>query len=110
MPPSRLRQFDVVRHRVQRLRAPYLLVLQQHDVPSPSCIVAPLTPPEAGDHDVVAPPLTVSGFTLRIRLLGMAAVPTTSLLEAEASALDAADLITDALDVIFGGYPIGRPR
>jgi hypothetical protein len=110
MPPARVRQFDVVRHRVRGLRVPYLLVLQHHDVPSPRCIVAPLSPSRPGDHDVVAPRLVVDGVELRARLLDMASVPPTDLLEAAASALSAADRITDALDVIFGGYPVRRPR
>ena len=110
MAPGRPRQFDVVRHQVRGLRAPYLLVLQHHDVPSSTRIVAPLTSSKAGDHDVVAPSLIVDGIELRVRLLDMAAVRASALLEVATSALHAADPITDALDVIFGGYPVGRPR
>jgi hypothetical protein len=110
MAPSNFRRFDVVRHRVRGLRAPYLLVLQHHDVPSSTLIVAPLTPPERGDHDSVVPMVVVDGTELRVRLLDMAAAHRAALLDTVASASDAADAITRALDVIFDGYPVGRPR
>jgi CcdB protein len=110
MAPGNKRQFDVVRHRVRGLRAPYLIVLQHHDVPSSTCIVAPLSSPERGDHDAIAPLVVVEGREFRMRLLDMAAARRSVLLETVVSAASAADGITLALDVIFGGYPGGRPR
>lgn len=109
MAPDRHQQFDIVRHRVRGLRAPYLVVLQHHDIPSSTCIVAPLTPPEPGDHDAIAPRVMVEGREFRLRLLDMAAARRTVLRESVASAADASDAITLALDVIFSGYPVGRP-
>ena len=110
MAPNSPRQFDVVRHRVRGLRAPYLIVLQHHDVSSSTRIVAPLTPPERGDHDAIAPLIIVDGSELRLRLLDMAAARRAMLLETVASATDVSDAITLALDIIFSGYPIGRPH
>jgi hypothetical protein len=66
---------DVVRHRVRGFRAPYLLLLQHHDLPSSTMLVAPVTPPLAGDVDVLAPRLTIDGKEYRPRLLDISAVP-----------------------------------
>jgi hypothetical protein len=110
MPPGNPRRFDIVRHRARGVRAPYLLVLQHHDIPSATRIVAPLTLPGPGDHDAIAPRVIVDGDEYRARLLDMAAVPRPLLLETVASAAAEADAITYAMDVIFGGYPVGRPH
>jgi hypothetical protein len=110
MAPGNPRQFDVVRHRVRGLRAPYLIVLQHHDVLSSTCIVAPLTSPERGDHDAIAPMVIVEGWEFRMRLLDMAAARRSLLLETVMSAADMSDGIRFALDVIFSGCPIGRPH
>jgi hypothetical protein len=54
VPPSSPRRYDIVRHGVRGMKAPYLVVLQHHDVPSITRIIAPLTLPQRGDHDGVA--------------------------------------------------------
>ena len=110
MPPGNPRRFDIVRHSARGVRAPYLLVLQHHDVPSATRIVAPLTPPAPGDHDAIAPRMHVDGTEFRARLLDMAAIPRALLLETVASGAAEADAITYAMDIIFGGYPVGRPH
>ncbi len=110
MPPSSPRRYDIVCHRVRGMKAPYLVVLQHHDVPSTTRIIAPLTLPQRGDHDGVAPLVDVEGTVYRARLLDLAAFPRSVLLETVASAEAASDAIVQALDVIFGGYPVGRPH
>jgi hypothetical protein len=110
MPPNSPRRYDIVRHRVRGMKAPYLIVLQHHDVPSITRIIAPLTLPQRGDHDGVAPLVEVDGTSYRARLLDLAAYPCSLLLETVASAAPFADAIGHALDVIFGGYPVGLPH
>jgi hypothetical protein len=110
MPPNSPRRYDIMRHRVRGMKAPYLVVLQHHDVPSITRIIAPLTLPQRGDHDSVAPLVDVNGTDYRARLLDLAAYPHSVLLETVGSAEGAADAIVHALDVIFGGYPVGRPH
>lgn len=110
MTPAKPQQFDIVPHRVRGLRAPWLLILQHHDVPSSTLIVAPLTAPVHGDHDAIAPAVLVDGQAFRLRLLDMAAVRRDMLLPPVASASEMSDRITLALDIIFSGYPVGRPH
>ena len=110
VPPSSPRRYDIVRHGVRGMKAPYLVVLQHHDVPSVTRIIAPLTVPQRGDHDSVAPLIDVDGTAYRARLLDLAAYPRSVLLETVASAEGAADAIAQALDIIFDGYPVGRPH
>jgi len=110
MPLNSPRRYDVVRHRVRGMKAPFLLVLQHQDVPSITRIIAPLTLPQRGDHVGVAPLVDVGGASYRARLLDLAAYPCSVLLETVVSAADSADAIVQALDVIFGGYPVGLPR
>ena len=106
MPLNSPRRYDIMRHCVRGMKAPYLVVLQHHDVPSTTRIIAPLTLPQRGDHDSIAPPVDVNGY--RARLLDLAAYPRSVLLETVASAERAADAIVHALGIIFGGYPGGR--
>jgi hypothetical protein len=73
--PSSPRWLDVVRHRVLGFRAPYLLVVQHHDIPATTLLAAPVTPPLPGDVDVLAPRLTIDGADYRARLLDISAVP-----------------------------------
>jgi hypothetical protein len=68
------------------MKAPYLVVLQHHDVPSITRIIAPLTLPQRGDHDSIAPPIDVKGTEYRARLLDLAAHPRSVPLETVASA------------------------
>lgn len=91
------------------MKAPYLIVLQHHDVPSITRVIAPLTLPLRGDHDGVAPLVDVGGTSYRVRLLDLAAFPWSVLMDAVTNASASADAIVRALDVIFGGYPIGLP-
>ena len=110
MPLNSPRRYDIMSHRVRGMKAPYLVVLQHHDVPSITRIIAPLTLPQRGDHDSIAPPVDVNGTGYRARLLDLAAYPRSVLPETVASAERAADAIVHALDIIFGGYPVGRPH
>jgi hypothetical protein len=54
--------------------------------------------------------MNVDGTEFRARLLDMAAIPRALLMETVASAATEADAITYAMDIIFGGYPVGRPH
>ncbi len=104
-----IRWLDIVKHRLRTFRAPYLLVIQHHDVPSETRISAPVTLPLPGDVDVLAPRVTLDGVEYRVRLLDMAAVPKGVLSNAVGSAANDADAIMGALDVVLHGYPVGRP-
>lgn len=68
----------------------------------------------AGDsgfgRNSVAPPVDVNGTEYRARLLDLAAYPRSVLLATVAAAERAADAIVHARDIIFGGYPAGRPH
>ena len=107
MPPGSPRWLDIVRHRVRGFRAPYLLVLQHHNVPAATLLAAPVTLPLAGDVDVLAPRLSIDGVEYRVRILDMSAVPRGMLSGTVASAGDNADAIMGALDIILHGYPVG---
>jgi hypothetical protein len=100
---------DIVRHRLTGFRAPYLLIVQHHDVPSATLLAAPVTLPLPRDADVLAPPLSIGGTAHRARLLDMTAVPRAVIGETVASAQPDAAAIADAIDVILFGYPVGRP-
>jgi len=62
MPPGRPDWLDVVRHRVRGLRAPYLLVVQHHAIPSSTRLVAPVSALLPTDVDVLAPRLLIDGI------------------------------------------------
>jgi hypothetical protein len=104
------RWLDIVRHRVRNFRAPYLLVVQHHDIPANTLLVAPVTPPLPGDVDVLAPPLIVDGAVCRARLLDIRAVPRRLIGDTVIAATAESDAILSAMDVILHGYPVGRPR
>jgi hypothetical protein len=106
---SRPLWLEVVRHQVRRFRAPYLLVLQHHDIPSTTLLVAPVTLPFPGDVDVLAPPVAVDGAQHRIRLLDIAAVPRGMIGGTVLELAGDAGPIMGALDIILHGYPVGRP-
>jgi hypothetical protein len=110
MAPSKPRWLDVVRHRVRGVGAPYLLIVQHHDVPASTLLAAPVTRPVASDTSLLAPCLTIDGEVLRVRLLDLSAVPRLALREVVGSAAGEADAILNALDIILHGYPVGRPR
>jgi hypothetical protein len=103
------RWLDIVRHRVRGFRAPYLLVVQHHDIPSTTLLAAPVTPSPPGDVDVLAPPLIVEGMACRIRLLDIRAVPRRLIGDTVVAATGESDAILSAIDVILHGYPVGRP-
>jgi hypothetical protein len=107
--PSSPRWLDIVRHRVRGFRAPYLLVVQHHDVPATTLLAAPITPSLPEDVDVLAPRLTVEGTMYRARLLDISAVPRRMIGDTIAAGHTESDAILDALDVILHGYPVGRP-
>jgi|GEM_PF-3426059 hypothetical protein len=109
MPPSSPRWLDIVRHRVRGFRAPYLLVLQHHDISAAPRLAAPVTLPLPGDVDVLAPRLTIDGTAYRARMLDMSAVPRAMLADTVASAADDADAIMGALDIILHGSSVGLP-
>jgi hypothetical protein len=110
MPPVSPRWLDIVRHRVCGFRAPYLLVLQHHTVPSATVLAAPITLPLPGDVDVLAPRLSFDGVEHRVRILDMSAISRGMLAGTVASAGDEADAIMGALDIILHGYPVGVPH
>lgn len=99
---------DVVQHRLRGFRAPYLLILQHHDIPASTMLAAPVTLPLAGDLDILAPGLTIDGKEYRARLLDMSAVPRGVLGETVISATEESDAILGAIDIILHGYPVGR--
>ena len=104
------RWLDVVRHNIRGVRAPFLLVVQHHAVPAPTRLVAPVSPPVAGDVEVLAPRLLVNHTQLHVRLLDISAVRLSLLGETVASAADQSDAILDAMDIILRGYPVGLPN
>ncbi len=109
MPTSNPRWLDVVRHRIRGYRVPFLLILQHHNVPSPTRLTAPVTLPLPRDVDVLAPPLILGGVEYRVRLLDTAAVACSLFTDVEASALRIADRISASFDIILHGYPVGPP-
>jgi hypothetical protein len=110
MAPNSPRWMDIVRHSIRGLRAPYLLVVQHHAIPAITRLVAPVSPPLAGDLDVLAPRLLIRDKPYRARLLDMNAVRVSLLGLTVASATDQSDAILDAIDVILRGYPVGLPH
>ena len=109
MLPVNGRWLDVVDHRIRNFRAPYLLLIQHHDVPAATRIVAPITPSLPGDLDVLAPRLRVGTEEYRVRMLDMSAVPRGLLGSVMGSAIADRDAIMRALDIILHGYPVGLP-
>jgi hypothetical protein len=99
--------FDVVRHRARRIRAPYLLVVQHHAIPSPTRLVAPVSPPVPGDVDLLAPRLMIDGVLYRVRILDIGAVPVTLLGETVVSMASDRDPVLAAIGVVLHGYPVG---
>jgi hypothetical protein len=98
---------DVVLHRMRRPRAPYVLVLQHHVIPSSTRLVAAVSLPVPGDVDGVAPRLLIGGVLYRARILDISAVPSALLGETVASMTSDRDAILGAIDVVPHGYPVG---
>jgi hypothetical protein len=107
--PSSPRWLDIVRHAVRGFRAPYLLVVQHHDIPASTLLVAPVTPSLPGDVDVLAPRLTVEGTEYRARILDISAVSRRMIGDTVVAARTESDSILGAIDVVLHGYPVGRP-
>jgi hypothetical protein len=107
--PGSPRWLDVVRHRVSGFRAPYLLIVQHHDIPATTLLAAPVTPPLPGDVDVLAPRLAIDGGEYRARLLDISAVPRRMIGDTVVTAAGESDLILGAIDIILHGFPAGRP-
>lgn len=102
------RWLDVVRSRIRNTRAPLLLVLQHHVIDARTVIAAPLRPAPR-TFTVLNPMVQVGGAPYGVALLDMAAVPLDALGEVVGSALGQADAVTDGLDAIFRGHPVGLP-
>jgi hypothetical protein len=108
--PSSPRWLDIVRHRIRGFRAPYLIVVQHHDIPAPTLLAAPITASLPGDVDVLAPRLVIDGMEYRARLLDVSAVPRRMIGETVVAAATESDTILCAFDIILHGYPVGRPH
>lgn len=109
MPPSNPSWLDIVRHRIRGFRAPYLLVVQHHDIQVSTRLVAPVSRPVPSDKDILSPPVIVGDTSYRVRLLDIASVPVTLLGGTVASLEADRDAVINALDIILHGYPVGRP-
>jgi hypothetical protein len=107
--PSSPRWLDIVRHKVRGFRAPYLLVVQHHDIPASTLLVAPVTASLPADVDVLAPRLTVDGSEYRARILDISAVPRRMIGDTVVAARTESDSILGAIDVVLHGHPVGRP-
>jgi hypothetical protein len=102
------RWLDIAKPKGRLVRAPLLLVLQHHVITASTLIVAPLLP-ATGPGSLLAPVVVLGGDGYAADLLGLSAVPLSVLGEILGSALDQADAITDGLDAIFRGHPVGLP-
>ena len=99
----------VCRHRVPGVRVPYFLILQHGIVAGPTRIVAPVVPAGAGPAGLLAPRVLIGAAPHRAMLLNMVSVAVGLLGETLADADVAEQAVTDALDAIFRGYPVGIP-
>jgi hypothetical protein len=102
------RHLDIVRHRSRRVLAPYLLIVQHHDITSKTKLSAPLVPPNASDRGILAPRIVVDGMVLVARILDIAPVPLELLGEVLASAEAERDAIRFAVDTVLNGDNMGR--
>jgi hypothetical protein len=107
--PSSPRWLDIVRHRLRGFRAPYLVIVQHHEIPASTLLAAPITLPVDGDVLVLAPRLIIGGTEYRARLLDISAVPRMLVGDTVSSADAEATAILNAIDIILHGYPVGRP-
>ena len=110
MPANNPEWLDIVRHRVRRLPAPFLLVVQHHAIPSARRLVAPVTLPMPSDLDILAPRVTIDGVVHRIRVLDMFSLPLSFIGETVRSLTEERDAVMNAIDVILHGYPAGLSR
>lgn len=56
---------------------------------------------------MLSPHLWIDGLTYRVLMLEMASIPLTLIGTTVASARFESDAITNALDAVFRGYPVG---
>jgi hypothetical protein len=107
--PSSPRWLDIVRHRIRGSRAPYLLIVQHHDIPATTLLAAPVTLSVPGDVDAVAPRVAIDGVDHRARILDISTVPRRLIGETILPGAPHDDTILSAVDIILYGYPVGRP-
>jgi CcdB protein len=100
---------SLCRHRVLALGVPYVLILQHHIVPSPTRIVAPVILAGTAPTTLLAPRLLIGSVPYRAMLLNMVAVAVTLLGDTVDAAMLEDNAVTDGLDAIFRGYPVGLP-
>jgi CcdB protein len=102
------RWLDIVRPRGRGIRAPLVVILQHHIVAAQTAIAAPLLRHD-GPPNLLLPRIEVDGLAYVADLLDLAALPYSTIGDTVGSALSEADAITDALDAIFRGHPVGLP-
>jgi len=100
------RWLQVCRHGVSGFAAPYLLVLQHDLIQTQTRIAAPVVPAGPDPATLLAPRVTVEGVPHKAMLLDMTSLPVAVLGATTASSVDP-DAVSDALDAIFRGYPVG---
>jgi hypothetical protein len=106
---SSLRWLAVCRHKIRRFRAPYLLLLQHHIVLSKTRIVAPVIASNGVRTTFLTPNVTVGSVDHFAMLLDMISADV-SLIGAVVTVAEVdEDAVTDGLDAIFRGYPVGLP-
>jgi hypothetical protein len=103
--PSSPRWLDVVRHRIRGFRAPFLLIVQHHDIPASTLLAAPVTVSVNRDFDVLAPRLVIRGTDYLARLLDISAVPRGLIAETILSVHSDAGTILD--EQLPSGHPDG---
>ncbi len=103
------RWFALHRHRVRGLPSPFLLILQHPIVGGTTRIAAPVSPDEGRPPNLLTPLVAVAGGAFRAILLEMAAVPLRLILAPIPDAAVDEDAVTNGLDAIFRGYPVGLP-
>jgi hypothetical protein len=103
------RWLSVCNHRIRGFGAPYLLVVQHHIVPVETRIVAPVIPALGDRATLLAPRVVIGTKRYRALLLDMASAPLAQIGKSVAEAHVEEDAVTDALDAIFRGYPVGLP-
>ena len=98
----------VCRHRVRGFAAPYLLVLQHHFVSGKTRIVAPVVIINVRPANLLIPKIEVSRTVYHVMLLDMTSVALGRIAETVEARVDV-QAVSDGLDAIFTGYPVGLP-
>jgi hypothetical protein len=107
MRPDQPRWLDVVARRGRDARL--VLILQHHIVPASSRIAATLRPAAGRSAELLLPLVELHEGVYNLDPLDLAAMPMVIMGDIVGSALDQADAITDGLDAIFRGHPVGLP-